>query len=167
MSTRCLQTLFLRNSEPPRFSFLVHRCGFLIRAVWSRSLGSRQSGFVVDSHVYSVIDGNDTVGIVCGTISNSDGKFVLVVPREFENDTLVISSIGYKSFKVPISDFDNSEVIYLETDIASLDEVLIVAATRPKTGNEIVLKAIKELSDNLPVSLFISWNSALTKKLVE
>jgi hypothetical protein len=85
-----------------------------------------------------------------GTISNSDGKFVLVAPREFENDTLIISSIGYKSFKVAISHFDNSEVIYLETDIASLDEVLIVAATRPKTGNDIVLKAIEELSENLP-----------------
>lgn len=33
-----------------------------------------------------------------GTISNSDGKFVLQVPRQFESDTLVISSIGYKSF---------------------------------------------------------------------
>ena len=85
-----------------------------------------------------------------GTISNSDGKFVLVVPQEFESDTLVISSIGYKSFKVPINEFDESEDIFLETDIASLDEVLIVAATRPKTGNDIVLKAIKELSDNLP-----------------
>lgn len=85
-----------------------------------------------------------------GTISNTDGKFVLVVPREFENDTLVVSSIGYKSFKIPISDFNNSEEIYLETDIASLDEVLIVAETRPKTGNNIVLKAIEKLSENLP-----------------
>ena len=85
-----------------------------------------------------------------GTISNSDGKFVLQVPRQFESDTLVISSIGYKSFKVPISDFDASEDIYLDTDIASLDEVLIVAETRPKTGNDIVLKALEELSFNLP-----------------
>ena len=67
-----------------------------------------------------------------GTISNSDGKFLLVVPREFEKDTLVVSSIGYKSFKISISDFDNSEEIYLETDIASLEEVLIIAETRPK-----------------------------------
>lgn len=85
-----------------------------------------------------------------GTISNSDGKFVLQVPRQFESDTLVISSIGYKSFKVSISDFDSSEDIFLDTDIASLDEVLIVAETRPKTGNDIVLKALEELSFNLP-----------------
>jgi hypothetical protein len=85
-----------------------------------------------------------------GTISNSDGKFALVVPHEFENDTLIISSIGYKSFIIAISEFDNSEDIYLDTDIASLDEVLIIAETRPKTGNDIVLKALKELADNLP-----------------
>ena len=85
-----------------------------------------------------------------GTISNTDGKFVLVVPKELENDTLVISSIGYKSFKTAIADFDATEEIFLEEDIASLDEIILIAETRPKTGNDIVLKAIKRLSENLP-----------------
>ena len=85
-----------------------------------------------------------------GTISNADGKFVLFVPREFEKDTLIISSIGYKSFKTTISDFDSTMDVYLEEDIASLDEVLLIAETRPKTGNDIVLRAIKRLSENLP-----------------
>jgi len=85
-----------------------------------------------------------------GTISNSDGKFVLLVPREFENDTLVISSIGYKSFKTVISEFDSTMDVFLEEDIASLDEVLIVANPRPTTGNDIVLRAIERLPNNLP-----------------
>ncbi|WP_435137807.1 carboxypeptidase-like regulatory domain-containing protein [Formosa sp. A9] len=85
-----------------------------------------------------------------GTISNADGKFVLVVPNEFKTDTLVVSSIGYKSFKLPISEFDNSEIIYLEEEVAALDEVLLVADTRPKTANDIVLKALEKLSDNFP-----------------
>ncbi|MFB9054869.1 carboxypeptidase-like regulatory domain-containing protein [Formosa undariae] len=85
-----------------------------------------------------------------GTISNADGKFVLLVPSTMENDTLVISSIGYKSFKTLVKDFDNSEEVFLEEDIASLDEVLLVADTRPKTGNDIVLKMISRLPDNLP-----------------
>ncbi|WP_434036712.1 carboxypeptidase-like regulatory domain-containing protein [Formosa sp. 4Alg 33] len=85
-----------------------------------------------------------------GTISNADGKFVLLVPSSMENDTLVISSIGYKSFKVLVKDFDNSEEVFLEEDIASLDEVLLVADTRPKKGNDIVLKMISRLPDNLP-----------------
>jgi len=90
-----------------------------------------------------------------GTISNKDGKFVLIVPEEVEKDTLIISSIGYKSFKTAISDFDNTIEIYLEEDIASLDEVLLVAETRPTTGNEIVLKAIDKLKLNLPDSSYI------------
>ncbi len=47
-----------------------------------------------------------------GTISNSDGRFVLLVPSEHQNDTLVVSSIGFKSFKVPVSDYDNSKDIF-------------------------------------------------------
>jgi len=85
-----------------------------------------------------------------GTISNTDGKFILLVPKEFKNDTLIISSIGYKSFKMVISDFDNTMDIYLEEDVASLDEVVVVSSTRPKTGNDIVVRAIERLSENLP-----------------
>ena len=33
-----------------------------------------------------------------GTISNVDGKFVLLVPNKHAKDTLVVSSIGFKSF---------------------------------------------------------------------
>ena len=90
-----------------------------------------------------------------GTVTNIDGKFVLTVPREYENDTLVISSIGYKSYKIPVSEFDNSMEVFLEEDVASLDEVLVVAETRPKTGNEIVLRAIERLSRNMPDSSYI------------
>lgn len=85
-----------------------------------------------------------------GTVSNADGKFVLQVPLQFESDTLVISSIGYKSFKTTVSDFDNTHEIYLEEDVASLDEIVLVAETRPKTGNDIVLKALEKLSVNMP-----------------
>ncbi|MEL6812058.1 MAG: carboxypeptidase-like regulatory domain-containing protein [Bacteroidota bacterium] len=94
----------------------------------------------------SVYIENSTIG----TVSNIDGKFVLLVPREYSSDTLTISSIGYKSFKTAIKDYDPSEDIYLEEDIASLDEVILVAETRPKTGNDIMLRVIEELPDNLP-----------------
>lgn len=90
-----------------------------------------------------------------GTISNVDGKFALIVPAEHIKDTLVISSIGYKSFKTPINEFNNDEEIYLEEDIASLDEILLVAEPRPTTGNEIVLKAIEKLAETLPDSSYL------------
>ena len=78
-----------------------------------------------------------------------------MVPPKYVNDTLVISSIGYKSFKTAIADFDPSEDIFLEEDIASLDEVVLIADPRPTTGNEIVLKAIERLPRNLPDSSYI------------
>ncbi|WP_231565528.1 carboxypeptidase-like regulatory domain-containing protein [Psychroserpens sp. Hel_I_66] len=90
-----------------------------------------------------------------GTVSNSDGRFLLQVPQEFATDTLIISSIGFKSFKVPVNEFDNSAEIYLDADVASLDEIVLVAETRPKTGNEIVLKAMQKLEVNLPDSSYI------------
>lgn len=90
-----------------------------------------------------------------GTVSNADGRFVLQVPNEFVNDTLIISSIGYKSYKVTVGEFDNSAEVYLEEDIASLDEILLVAENRPTTGNEIVVRAIEKLERNLPDSSYI------------
>jgi len=110
------------------------------------------NGKIVDFATYGPLESasiyveNSTIG----TVSNVDGKFILSVPRELENDTLVISSIGYKSFRILVSEFVNDEDIFLEEDIAALDEVLIIAETRPKTGNDIVLRAIEELSENLP-----------------
>lgn len=90
-----------------------------------------------------------------GTISNTDGRFSLNVPTKHQNDTLVISSIGFKSFRVVVKNFDGSEEIYLDEDIASLDEIVIIADPRPTTGNEIVLKAIAELPETLPDSAYL------------
>lgn len=90
-----------------------------------------------------------------GTVSNVDGKFVLLVPEEHATDTLVISSIGYKSYKTPVSEFDNSADVFLEEDVAALDEVVLVAEPRPTTGNEIVLKALSKVDQTMPNSPYL------------
>lgn len=90
-----------------------------------------------------------------GTISNADGRFSINVPNKNFNDTLVVSSIGFKSFKVLVKDFDGSEDIFMEEDVASLDEIVILADPRPTTGNAIVLKAIEKLSETLPDSAYL------------
>ncbi|RMA56706.1 carboxypeptidase-like regulatory domain-containing protein [Ulvibacter antarcticus] len=109
-------------------------------------------GKVVDFITYEPIESasiyieNSTIG----TVSNTDGNFVLRVPQARVNDTLVISSIGFKSFRTAVKDYNAAEDIFLEEDMASLDEVILIADTRPKTGNDIVLRAIKRLPNNLP-----------------
>ncbi|WP_452597590.1 carboxypeptidase-like regulatory domain-containing protein [Pontimicrobium sp. MEBiC01747] len=90
-----------------------------------------------------------------GTITNADGKFALQVPREHENDSLVVSSIGYSTYKIPISEYDADFEIFLEEEIASLEEVLIVGEPRPTTGNDIMVRAIERLPRNLPDSSYI------------
>jgi hypothetical protein len=90
-----------------------------------------------------------------GTITNRDGRFLLSIPKKHAKDTLVISSIGYKSFKSVVDVFDDSIDVFLEEDVASLDEILLIAETRPKTGNDIVLRAIEELPETLPDSAYI------------
>ena len=121
------------------------------------SISFSQSEFVLEGKVvdFATFEALESASVyvknsTIGTISNSDGKFSLVVPGKWASDTLVISSIGYKSMKFMVSQFDGSEDVFLEEDIASLDEVLLIAETRPKTGNDIVLRAIEELEDNLP-----------------
>ena len=109
------------------------------------------STFLVPLENASIYIKNTTVG----TVSNTDGKFALQVDDTFQKDTLVISSIGFKSFKIPVDEYGQTRDIYLVEDVASLDEVLIIAETRPKTGNDIVLKAIEELSENLPDSAYL------------
>ncbi len=90
-----------------------------------------------------------------GTMSNVDGKFVLLVPEEHDADTLVISSIGYKSFKTPVNEFDGTMDVFLEEDVAELDEIVLVAEPRPTTGNEIVLKALQKLEATMPENSYL------------
>ena len=79
----------------------------------------------------------------------------MVVPEKYQRDTLVISSIGFKSFRVLVNEFDTSFEIYLDPDVASLDEIVLIAENRPKTGNDIVLRALEDLAENLPDSSYL------------
>jgi len=115
------------------------------------------SGKVIDS-VYAEPLENASIYVkntTIGTISNSDGRFSLTIPSVNKKDTLIVSSIGFKSFKIPIEEFQNAQDVFLFEDVASLDEVVILADPRPTTGNGIVLKAIERLSQNLPDSAYL------------
>lgn len=132
---------------------IKHLLVLIIGLVTATSFGQTElRGKVADFMTYMPIESasvyikNTTVG----SITNSDGKFALMVPEKNISDTLVISSIGFKSFETAIADFENGSDIYLEEDVASLDEVVLVADNRPKTGNAIMVRAIERLPENLP-----------------
>lgn len=79
-----------------------------------------------------------------GVISNKDGFFVIQVPNEFKQDTLVISYMGYFQKEVPISALQTFQTFGLHEKIVSLPEILI----RNTSASGLVRKAISKISSN-------------------
>lgn len=108
-------------------------------------------GKVADFMTYMPIESasvyieNTTVG----TITNADGNFSLRVPAANMSGTLIVSSIGYTSFRIAISEYESGEDVFLEEEIASLDEVVLEVDTRPKSGNDLMVRAVERLPENL------------------
>ncbi len=82
----------------------------------------------------SVVDGDGSAipgasivvkGTTTGTISNFEGNFTLTIPVNAQ--TMVVSFIGMQTQEIKITDLTDYKVI-LSTDIAGIEEVLVVAA---------------------------------------
>lgn len=107
-----------------------------------------------------------------GTVSNESGKFYLE-GTFFESDTLVVSYIGYKSYKETISKLSLSNIqIYLEKIILSSQTILIQASigkrgitpiafekiTRDEIQKDYVVQDIPNYLSHLPSTTFYSEN---------
>ena len=82
-----------------------------------------------------------------GTIANDNGEFKLLVNEEYVNNRLMISSIGYKTKKIALS--DEYLTITLTEDITQLNEVVILSKDYAK---ELVKKAINAIPNNYPTT---------------
>lgn len=76
-----------------------------------------------------------------GTVTSTDGKFMLSLKEEFLNDTIRISSIGYKPIEILIKDIQVENKLFsikLEEQISELNEIVVTAkAFKKKTlGNK-------------------------------
>ena len=76
-----------------------------------------------------------------GTVSNEAGEFDFFVPVDLTDDSLMISYIGYKTFKEAISNLKGSETIYLEESPTVLREITVSSDGARKLVEE-ALKAI-------------------------
>jgi len=98
-----------------------------------------------------------SIGIVntyIGTISNESGDFQLKLPSKHNQDTLVVSAIGYKSQKIAIPELNQSsnQIIYLQAHTYSLNEVIV---TNKKLSAKDILRAcIKNIPKNYPTKKF-------------
>jgi hypothetical protein len=76
-----------------------------------------------------------------GTVSNESGEFEFFVPADLATDTLMVSFIGYKTFKEKIFNLAESKTIYLEESPIVLSEVTVSSEGARKLVEE-ALKAI-------------------------
>ena len=66
------------------------------------------------------------------TVTNNDGEFSLKVPNSNQNFNVIVSHLGYRSRKLPMSFFQsNNVVIELEETLEELEEVAILSYTDP------------------------------------
>jgi hypothetical protein len=81
-----------------------------------------------------VIDGNERDALPyssisvqkrnIGTISNTDGEFELKIPGTMIDDTVVVSCLGYRQFRLPVAKIDKDVVtVYLQPTIFQFQEV--------------------------------------------
>ncbi|NJM14922.1 MAG: hypothetical protein HC896_05660 [Bacteroidales bacterium] len=82
-----------------------------------------------------------------GTISNQEGAFQLKVPMHLANDTLAVSSVGYKTMFLPLSQLGQpNQTIYLQPQFVPIQEVII----RQADPLYLIRSFIKGLEENYP-----------------
>jgi hypothetical protein len=84
-------------------------------------------------------------GTNISTITNTQGNFLLKVPKKYTNRRVSVSFLGYTSKVISLSDFDkNNTIIKLETYIEELSEVKI----NIKDASSLVQEMLKRKGDN-------------------
>lgn len=93
-----------------------------------------------------------------GLISNADGGFKIPYKLQRIGDTLVISSIGYLTKEILLSNLDrkNINLIQLSEKIETLNEVTLIASKKVKkaSAKKIVRTAMEKISENYPFAPF-------------
>ncbi|MCK5134753.1 MAG: carboxypeptidase-like regulatory domain-containing protein [Bacteroidales bacterium] len=80
-----------------------------------------------------------------GTVSNSDGEFIVKIPLFIENISLVISNIGYRNIELSMDELDpENNLIKLEPIPIPLEEVTIIHMN----ARELLIAAIEKIPDN-------------------
>lgn len=99
-----------------------------------------------------------TISIVeksIGVVSNQLGEFAFKFSDQYQNDTLVISMMGYATYKYEIKNLQdrNNLLVQLEPKTIILSEVVIT--DKELTAKEIVEKAIANIPLNYPQESYL------------
>lgn len=79
-----------------------------------------------------------------GTISNDEGRFLLLISAENLKDTIEVSTLGYKTYKIAIQDYlaKDTDTIILEEQVTELSSITIL------NDIEYVERSLKYLKQN-------------------
>ena len=88
-------------------------------------------------------------GTSIGTVTNSEGEFVLKIPKNIKQNVIGIAYLGYKNELIPLRNLESEKnVIILEPSPIPIEEVII------RTGDpvELLMTAISNIKKNYPTN---------------
>ena len=105
-----------------------------------------------------------------GVYANADGDFKVSLNPDFQDDSLLITCIGFKENSVAYKDLSNIKAnrILLLPVVYGLGEVSVVASRKKQSSLAIIRRAIRNISNNYPEKPFnfISYSENIKRKTV-
>ncbi len=98
------------------------------------------------------------------TVTNTDGEFLLKIPQDLLEGTLVFSHLGYEKKEIKISALENKVKIELEPAITELTAVEIDTYKDAKTLLEATLKKKSELYNNSNTLMTAFYRETIKKR---
>ena len=99
-----------------------------------------------------------------GTITNSEGIFVLKVPDSLSNNLLVISHLGYQKKEIKISSFENNSKIALAPTITELKEIEIKTFKDAEALLRLTLKKRNSIYNNNNTLMTAFYRETIKKR---
>ncbi len=82
-----------------------------------------------------------------GTTSGDDGRFTFKVPIQYHNSTLMVSFMGYKTYRKSLKNVKSPITISIKKMPLDLIEIVVMDE---KTIEDIIRKAVRRIPDNYP-----------------
>jgi hypothetical protein len=128
--------------------FGFQHSGYATNKILNDTIGFNQyKGKVVDSKskkalIFASLTVSETN---ISTVTNTQGEFLLKVPKKFSDHSVIISFLGYTSQVINLTDFKSDDMLVkLETRIEELSEVRI----NVKDAKSLVLEVLKRRGEN-------------------
>lgn len=139
----------MKTSAPNILRVLMTLLMFSFFSVHSQNkqFAKEIKGKVIDQNSKNELVFSDLVikGSNISTVTNSDGEFLLKIPKKHSDGILVINHLGYKKKEIKISTIDDIAIIGLNSEITELNEVSIIS--KPNDAKALVIETLRNKSE--------------------